>query len=97
MINGVLTPINAKEVVLREDYKVAYSTEDGILVDPVLYATKEDFEAGETCELKEIVLSTNVSYKEEDGKTYTMAMVSEEDADLAKIGDSINNWMIKQK
>ena len=71
MINGVLTPINAKEVVLREDYKVAYSTEDGILVDPVLYATKEDFEAGETCELKEIVLSTNVSYKEEDGKIYT--------------------------
>ena len=71
MINGVLTPINAKEVVLREDYKVAYSTEDGILVDPVLYATKEDFEAGKTCELKEIVLSTNVSYKEEDGKIYT--------------------------
>lgn len=34
---------------------------------------------------------------QEDGKTYTMAMVSEEDADLAKIGDSINNWMIKQK
>lgn len=71
MINGVLTPINAKEVILREDYKVAYSTEDGILVDPVLYATKEDFEAGKTCELKEIVLSTNVSYKEEDGKIYT--------------------------
>lgn len=71
MINGVLTPINVKEVVLREDYKVAYSTEDGILVDPVLYATKEDFEAGKTCELKEIVLSTNVSYKEEDGKIYT--------------------------
>ena len=71
MINGVLTPINAKEVILREDYKVAYSTEDGILVDPVLYATKEDFEAGKTCELKEIVLSTKVSYKEEDGKIYT--------------------------
>ena len=34
---------------------------------------------------------------QEDGKTYTMAMVSEEDADLAKIGDSINNWMTKQK
>lgn len=34
---------------------------------------------------------------QEDGKTYTMAMVSEENADLAKIGDSINNWMIKQK
>lgn len=34
---------------------------------------------------------------QEDGKTYTMAMVSEEDVDLAKIGDSINNWMIKQK
>lgn len=34
---------------------------------------------------------------QEDGKTYTMAMVSEEDTDLAKIGDSINNWMIKQK
>ena len=71
MINGVLTPINAKEVVLREDYKVAYSTEDGILVDPVLYATKEDFEAGKTCELKEIVLSDNTSYKEEDGLIYT--------------------------
>ena len=71
MINGVLTPINAKEVILREDYKVAYPTEDGILVDPVLYATKEDFEAGKTCELKEIVLSTKVSYKEEDGKIYT--------------------------
>ena len=71
MINGVLTPINAKEVILREDYKVAYSTEDGILVDPVLYATKEDFETGKTCELKEIALSTNVSYKEEDGKIYT--------------------------
>lgn len=71
MINGVLTPINAKEVILREDYKVAYSTEDGILVDQVLYATKEDFEAGKTCELKEIVLSTKVSYKEEDGKIYT--------------------------
>lgn len=34
---------------------------------------------------------------QEDGKPYTMAMVSEEDADLAKIGDSINNWMTKQK
>ena len=34
---------------------------------------------------------------QEDGKIYTMAMVSEEDVDLAKIGDSINNWMIKQK
>lgn len=34
---------------------------------------------------------------QENGKTYAMAMVSEEDADLAKIGDAINNWMIKQK
>ena len=34
---------------------------------------------------------------QEDGKPYTMAMVSEEYADLAKIGDSINNWMTKQK
>ena len=71
MINGVLTPIKPCEIFLREDYKVVYSTEDGILVDPVLYATKEDFEAGKPCELKEIVLSTNVSYKEEDGKIYT--------------------------
>ena len=71
MINGVLTPINAKEVVLREDYKVAYSTEDGILVDPVLYATKEDFEEGNACELKQIVLSDNALYKEEDGFIYT--------------------------
>ena len=72
MINGVLTPINAKEVVLREDYKVAYSTEDGILVDPVLYATKEDFEAGKTCDLKEIeVKMDGFLYKEEDGLIYT--------------------------
>ena len=34
---------------------------------------------------------------QENGKTYAMAMVSEEDADLAKIGDAINNWIIKQK
>ena len=33
----------------------------------------------------------------ENGKTYAMAMVSEEDADLAKVGDAINNWMIKQR
>lgn len=72
MINGVLTPINAKEVILREDYKVAYSTEDGILVDPVLYATKEDFEAGKPCDLKEIeVKMDGFLYKEEDGKIYT--------------------------
>ena len=72
MINGVLTPINAKEVILREDYKVAYSTEDGILVDPVLYATKEDFEAGKTCDLKEIeVKMDGFLYKEEDGLIYT--------------------------
>ena len=72
MINGVLTPINAKEVVLREDYKVAYSTEDGILVDPVLYATKEDFEAGKPCDLKEIeVKMDGFLYKEEDGLIYT--------------------------
>lgn len=68
---GVLTSIKPCEIFLREDYKIVYSTEDGILVDPVLYATKEDFEAGKPCELKEIVLSTNVSYKEEDGKIYT--------------------------
>lgn len=71
MINGVLTPINAKEVILREDYNVVYPTEYGILVNPVLYKSKEDFEEGNACELKEIVLSTNVSYKEEDGKIYT--------------------------
>lgn len=34
---------------------------------------------------------------QENGKTYAMAMVSEEDADLAKVGDAINNWMIKQR
>ncbi len=34
---------------------------------------------------------------QKNGKTYAMAMVSEEDADLAKIGDAINNWIIKQK
>ena len=71
MINGVLTPINVKEVVLREDYKVAYSTEYGILINPVLYGTKEDFEAGEPCVLKEIVLSKNTLYQEEDGMIYT--------------------------
>lgn len=34
---------------------------------------------------------------QEGGKTYVMAMISEEDADLAKVGESVNNWMIKQK
>lgn len=38
-----------------------------------------------------------VALIQENGKTYAMAMVSEEDADLAKIGDAINNWIIKQK
>ena len=71
MINGVLTPISVKEVVLREDYKVAYSTEYGILINPVLYDTKEDFEVGEPCVLKEIVLSKNTLYQEEDGMIYT--------------------------
>lgn len=33
----------------------------------------------------------------ENGKTYAMAMVSEEEVDLAKVGDAINNWMIEQK
>lgn len=73
MIDGVLTPIKVDEVILRYDYSVVYSTEYGTLINPVLYETKEDFEAGKTCELKEIVLSTNVSYKEEDGKIYTSA------------------------
>lgn len=34
---------------------------------------------------------------QEGGKNYGMAMISEEDADLAKVGESVNNWMIKQK
>ena len=34
---------------------------------------------------------------QENGKTYAMALVSEEDADLAKVGDAINDWMVKQK
>ncbi|MCZ3687276.1 class A beta-lactamase-related serine hydrolase [Lactobacillus gasseri] len=38
-----------------------------------------------------------VALIQENGKTYAMAMVSEEDADLAKVGDAINNWMIKQR
>ena len=71
MIDGVLTPINVEKVILSEDYKVAYPTEYGILVDPVLYKSKEDFEEGNACELKQIVLSDNASYKEEDGLIYT--------------------------
>ena len=38
-----------------------------------------------------------VALVQENGKTYAMALVSEEDADLAKVGDAINDWMVKQK
>ena len=38
-----------------------------------------------------------VALIQENGKTYTMAMVSENDNDLAKVGDAINNWMNNQK
>ena len=72
MIDGVLTPIKVDEVILRYDYSVVYSTEYGTLINPVLYETKEDFEAGKTCDLKEIEVKRNgFSYKEEDGMIYT--------------------------
>lgn len=38
-----------------------------------------------------------VALVQENGKTYAMALVSEEGADLAKVGDAINDWMVKQK
>lgn len=72
MIDGVLTPIKVDEVILRYDYSVVYSTEYGTLINPVLYETKEDFEAGKPCDLKEIEVKRNgFSYKEEDGLIYT--------------------------
>lgn len=72
MIDGVLTPIKVDEVIMREDYSVVYSTEYGTLINPVLYETKEDFEAGKPCDLKEIEVKGNgFSYKEEDGLIYT--------------------------
>ena len=74
MIDGVLTPIKVDEVILRYDYSVVYSTEYGTLINPVLYETKEDFEAGKPCELKEIEVKMNgFLYKEEDGLIYTKA------------------------
>ena len=72
MIDGVLTPIKVDEVILSYDYSVVYSTEYGTLINPVLYETKEDFEAGKPCDLKEIEVKRNgFSYKEEDGLIYT--------------------------
>ena len=71
MINGWLTPIKVDEVIMREDCSVLYTTEDGTLINPVLYESKEDFEKGKPCELKEIILSTNISYKEESNLIYT--------------------------
>ncbi|WP_305291268.1 serine hydrolase [Lactobacillus taiwanensis] len=38
-----------------------------------------------------------VALVQENGKIYAMALVSEEGADLAKVGDAINDWMVKQK
>lgn len=38
-----------------------------------------------------------VALVQENGKTYAMALVSQEDADLAKVGNAINDWMVKQK